>query len=189
MRVSERKGRNIIDFQILYLIQQYLKNDVLDAVMPVITRLGSAGIIWILWAFVLIFIKKYRTCGIKMLAGMLTGLIIGNFILKNLVARERPCWIDTDVLMLIAVPEDYSFPSGHTLASTISAVILVQEDKKLGIPAVILAVLIAFSRMYLFVHFPTDILGGLLLGLVIGFSVNPVWNRISDYLQAKKASS
>ncbi len=124
-----------------------------------------------------------------MLAGMLTGLIIGNLILKNLVARERPCWIDSDILMLISIPEDYSFPSGHTLASTISAVILMQEDKKLGIPAVILAVLIAFSRMYLFVHFPTDILGGLLLGLVIGFSVTPVWNRISEYLQQKKASS
>ena len=124
-----------------------------------------------------------------MLAGMLTGLIIGNLILKNLVARERPCWIDSDILMLISIPEDYSFPSGHTLASTISTVILMQEDKKLGIPAVILAVLIAFSRMYLFVHFPTDILGGLLLGLVIGFSVTPVWNRISEYLQQKKASS
>lgn len=106
--------------------------------MPVITHLGSAGIIWIFLAFVLICIRKYRTCGIQMLAGMLTGLIIGNFILKNLVARDRPCWIDTDIAMLIAVPQDYSFPSGHTLASTISAVILMQEDKKLGIPAVIL---------------------------------------------------
>ncbi|MBE6877364.1 MAG: phosphatase PAP2 family protein [Ruminococcus sp.] len=157
--------------------------------MPVITHLGSAGIIWILWAFVLICIRKYRICGIKMLAGMFTGLIIGNFILKNLVARDRPCWIDTDILMLISVPQDYSFPSGHTLASTISAVILMQEDKKLGIPAVILAVLIAFSRMYLFVHFPTDILGGLILGLIIGFSMKPIWNKISDYLQKRKASS
>ena len=87
--------------------------------------------------------------------------------------------------MLIAVPEDYSFPSGHTTASVISAVILMQEDKKLGIPAVILAVLIAFSRMYLFVHFPTDILGGLILGLIIGFSMKPVWNKISDYLRKK----
>ena len=173
----------------MYLIQEYLKNDILDAVMPVITRMGSAGIIWILWAFVLICIRKYRTCGIKMLAGMLTGLIIGNLILKNLVARDRPCWIDTDVLMLIAVPEDYSFPSGHTLASVISSVILMQENKKSGIPAVILAVLIAFSRMYLFVHFPTDILGGLVLGLIIGFSVNPVWNKISESLQKRKASS
>ena len=157
--------------------------------MPVITHLGSAGIIWILWAFVLICIRKYRTCGIKMLAGMLMGLIIGNLILKNLVARDRPCWIDTDILMLISVPEDYSFPSGHTLASTISAVILMQEDKELGIPAVMLAVLIAFSRMYLFVHFPTDILGGLILGLIIGFSVNPVWNRISESIQNKKTPS
>ncbi len=177
-----------MDFKILYLIQEYLRCDILDIIMPVITRLGSAGIIWILWAFVLIFLKKYRLCGIKMLAGMLTGLMIGNFILKNLIARDRPCWIDSEIAMLVAIPADYSFPSGHTLASVISAVILMQEDKKLGILAVILAALIAFSRMYLFVHFPTDIFGGMLLGLAIGFSVNPVWNRISDFLKKQKAS-
>ena len=188
IKCKSRTEGNIIDFKILYLIQEYCRCSFLDAVMPVITHAGSAGIIWILWAFTLIFIRKYRTCGLKMLAGMLTGLIIGNFILKNLIARERPCWIDSDMLMLIRIPKDYSFPSGHTLASTISAVILMQENKKLGIPAIILAVLIAFSRMYLFVHFPTDILGGLFLGLLIGFSVTPVWNQISDYLQTRKAS-
>ena len=173
---------SIIDFQILYFIQEHLHCTVLDAIMPVITYSGSAGIIWIAWAFVLIFIKKYRVCGIKMLSGMLIGLIIGNFILKNLVARERPCWIDTDVLMLIPVPHDYSFPSGHTTSSVISAVVLMQEHKKLGIPAIILASLIAFSRMYLFVHFPTDILGGLMLGLIIGFSINPLLDKIRKKL-------
>ncbi len=168
-----------IDFQILYFIQEHLRCTALDAVMPVITYSGSAGIIWIITAFILIMIKKYRVCGMKMLIGMMAGLIIGNLLLKNLIARERPCWIDTELQMLIPVPHDYSFPSGHTTASVISAVMLMQETKKLGIPACILASLIAFSRMYLFVHFPTDILGGLILGLIIGLSVNYIWNRIS----------
>ena len=107
-----------------------------------------------------------------MLAGMLIGLIIGNLLLKNLIARERPCWIDSEISMLIAIPKDYSFPSGHTLSSTISAVVLMRERKYFGIPAIILAILIAFSRMYLFVHFPTDILGGMLLGILIGWYIS-----------------
>lgn len=163
------------DFELLYLIQQYCRCRLLDSVMPVITHLGSAGIIWILIAGILIFMKQYRLCGMKMLTGMLMGLLIGNLLLKNLIARERPCWTDTEILMMIAVPRDYSFPSGHTMASVISTVILFQENKKFGIAALILTILIAFSRMYLFVHFPSDILGGAILGILIGFFVPTVW--------------
>ena len=157
------------DFSVLWWIQEHLRTTFGDAAMPIITHLGSAGIVWIVAAFVLLCIPKYRKCGIDMLIGMLIGLIVGNLILKNLVARSRPCWINTDLpAMLISIPQDYSFPSGHTLSSTIASLVLLRHDKRIGIPAAVLAVLIAFSRMYLFVHFPTDILGGLLLGLPIG---------------------
>ena len=161
-----------MDFRILYWIQEHFRNEILDEIMPVITHAGSAGIFWIIWAGILLFFRKYRNCGIQMLAGMLIGLIIGNLLLKNLIARERPCWIDSEISMLIAIPKDYSFPSGHTLSSTISAVVLMRERKYFGIPAIILAILIAFSRMYLFVHFPTDILGGMLLGILIGWYIS-----------------
>lgn len=156
------------DFELLYWIQEHLKCAFLDAVMPFITHLGSSGIFWIILGFSFAFSKKYQKCGINMLVGMLIGLIIGNMILKNAVMRERPCWIADTVPMLIAIPKDYSFPSGHTTASVISALVILHEDKKLGMIALLLAILIAFSRMYLFVHFPTDILGGAFLGTAIG---------------------
>ncbi len=165
-----------IDFQILYWIQEHLRCRFLDAVMPVITHLGSFGIFWILLAFVFVFMKKYRKYGINMLTGMLIGLIIGNMILKNAVLRERPCWIDDTILMLITIPKDYSFPSGHTTSSVIASLAIFHENRRLGILAMILTIMIAFSRMYLFVHFPTDILGGAILGTVIGM-MTPVFTE------------
>jgi len=169
------------DFGILYEIQENFQSEFLDTVMPVITRLGSGGIIWIVSAFVLICFKKYRKCGADMLIGMLIGLIIGNLIIKNLVARERPCWIDTAFNMLITVPKDYSFPSGHTLSSVISSAVIMRKSRILGIFSAVTALLIAFSRMYLFVHFPTDILGGIILGLIIGISTPVITSKFILY--------
>ena len=167
-----------IDFQILYWIQEHLKCALLDAVMPFITHLGSFGIFWIILGFAFAFTKKYRKCGINMLLGMLIGLIIGNMILKNAVMRERPCWIAENIPMLIAIPKDYSFPSGHTMSSVIASLTIFHEDKKIGTIALILAFVIAFSRMYLFVHFPTDILGGAVMGAVIGVITPPLTEKL-----------
>lgn len=176
------------DFTVLWWIQAHLRTSFGDAVMPFITHLGSAGIFWIAFAFLLLLFPKYRKAGFDMLLGMLIGLIVGNLILKNLVARGRPCWINTDLpAMLIAIPEDYSFPSGHTLSSTIAALVLLRRDKRPGIPAAVLAALIAFSRMYLFVHFPTDILGGFLLGLPIGAYTPGMTQRVLSRLHPAPA--
>ena len=146
-----------MEFQILYYINQ-VHNPILDKIMIALTNLGDAGILWIVIAIILLFMKKTRKCGILMLISMAIGLIIGNGILKNLIQRSRPCWIDTNIPLLIPNPTDYSFPSGHTLASFEAAIMILLHNKKWGIPAIIIATLIAFSRMYLFVHFPTDIL-------------------------------
>lgn len=159
-----------IDFSILDFIQNHLRNGVLDWLMPKISMLGNAGVIWIVISIVLLSIKKYRKCGITLVIGLLLGLLIGNIILKPLVARLRPCWINSDIALLIASPKDFSFPSGHTLSSFIAAIILLKEDKKFGYVAMILAILIAFSRMYLYVHFPSDILAGVVLAILIGFA-------------------
>ena len=94
------------------------------------------------------------------------SLLIGNLLLKPLVARPRPCWIESNFPLLVSNPTDYSFPSGHTLASTISAVIITYADKKFGIIAIILATLITFSRLYLFVHFPSDVFAAIILGVI-----------------------
>lgn len=166
-----------MDFQILYLINN-LHNNILDKIMIALTNLGDAGIIWIIIAVILLFIKKTRKCGILMLISMVLGLIIGNGIIKNVVQRQRPCWIDTNILLLIPNPTDFSFPSGHTLASFEAAVMILLHSKRWGIPAIILSILIAFSRMYLFVHFPTDILGGAILGTLISISVYYISEKI-----------
>ncbi len=156
-----------IEFQILDWIQNNLRCDFLDGFFKFVTALGDSGTIWIAAGLVLLFFKRYRRVGVTVLFGLLCGLVIGNLILKNVIARERPCWINEAVSLLIKVPTDYSFPSGHTLSSTIAATCMILYDKKIGIPACILAVLIAFSRLYLYVHFPTDILGAAILGIAI----------------------
>ena len=163
-----------LEWAFLQMIQNTLRSDALDGVMSFITHLGSGGVIWILLSLLLFLRPATRRQGLLLLLTMLIGLIIGNGLIKNLVCRPRPCWIDTSVAMAIAVPADYSFPSGHTLNSVIAAYGLMKTDSRFGPPAWLLAALIAFSRMYLYVHFPSDILAGALLALLIAV---PVWHR------------
>lgn len=165
-----------MDFKILYLIND-LHSEFLDKIMIFFTNLGDAGIIWIALAIVLLFFKKTRKCGFLMLVSMLIGVIVGNGIIKNLVRRDRPCWIDPSIPLLIKNPTDFSFPSGHTLASFEAAIMIFLHNKKYGIGAFLLAGVIAFSRLYLFVHFPTDVLGGLILGTVISIATYYIYEK------------
>lgn len=157
-----------LDFRILDWIQQNIRNPFLDWLMPKISFIGNKGMIWIIIAVIFLVVKKYRQCGIDLSIGLICSVLIGNLLLKNIVARSRPCWINTDIDMLISVPRDFSFPSGHTLSSFIAAVIILNYDKRLGSIALLIAVSIAFSRMYLYVHFPSDVFGGIILGIIIG---------------------
>ena len=105
-----------------------------------------------------------RKYGLAMLVGLCIDVIVCNGLLKNLVARTRPCDVNTSIQLLISHPTDYSFPSGHTAASfTAVAALYFSGDKKIWKAAIVLGILIAFSRMYLYVHYPTDILGGILV--------------------------
>ena len=160
-----------IDNQILDWVAEHLHSPLGDAVMPVITVLGNAGAIWILVAVILLFLPKWREAGIQMLAAMAVAAIVGSLILKPLIARERPFSANEFTELLISAPKDFSFPSGHTSASIAAAVILLMRNRWVGIPAMILAVLIAFSRIYLYVHYPSDILGGIILCLLSAIAV------------------
>lgn len=153
------------DTAILDFIQKYLGCGFLDYIMPKITSLGNGGFIWIVSAICLIFSKKYRKYGIGMIIALALGAILGSVILKPLIARPRPCHVNGEFPLLINLPSDFSFPSGHTMSSVSSAIILRYANKKWGITAIILAVLIAFSRLYLYVHFPTDVIAGTLFGI------------------------
>lgn len=156
-----------IEFDILYWFQS-ISNSILDNIMIGFTSLGNAGILWILLSIIFICTKKYRMCGITMSLALIFSLIMCNGFMKNLVARDRPCWIDPSVQLLIKNPTDFSFPSGHTSASFAAAVVIFMYHKKAGIVALIVAANIAISRIYLFVHFPTDVLASLVLGSLYG---------------------
>ena len=156
-----------LEFKILDFIQEFLKCPLLDFLMPKITALGNGGIIWIIAAIVLLATKKYRRGGIALTVGLALVLLIGNVTLKPLIARTRPFDLIEGIELLIASPTDFSFPSGHTLSSVVAAAILTMTDKRFGYVAIPLATLIAFSRLYLYVHFPSDILGGVLFGAII----------------------
>lgn len=144
----------------------------LDTFFQTITHLGDAGWFWILLALILLIFRKTRICGFCMLAGMAVGVLITNVGLKPLVARERPCWINDTVQLLVDVPKDYSFPSGHSQISFVSAAAIFWNNRKWGIAAFVLAALIAFSRLYLYVHFPTDVLAGMVIGIASGWSMS-----------------
>ena len=157
-----------LDWSILHWIQNTLVCPLMDFLMPKITLLGNGGAIWILAAVILLCTKKYRKQGVLLLAGLIVGVLVGNVCLKHLIARPRPCWLDSSVPLLIANPTDYSFPSGHTLSSVIGATVLTKTDRRFGYAAILLAALIAFSRLYLYVHFPSDVFAAAVLGVAIG---------------------
>ena len=160
------------DIPILDWIAEKLGCPLLDTIMPWITMLGDGGIFWIALAAVLLFIPKYRKAGLSMGIALLMGLLLCNLTLKPLVARIRPYdFVAThygrNISLLVATPHDFSFPSGHTIASFEGAVALLVHNKKLGIPALILAFLIAFSRLYLYLHYATDVIVSILLGTAL----------------------
>ena len=163
----------LIDFAVLDWIQAYLKWPILDILMPIISYIGNSGMIWIAISLALIISKKHRKTGIEMAISLILCLLIGNLTLKPLVARIRPCDINTQVQLLIPRPHDFSFPSGHTMSSFASATIILHEYKNMsGILSIVIAFFISFSRLYLYVHYPSDVLAGALIGLAIAvFSV------------------
>ena len=154
-----------LDNSILDYIVLHLHSDFMDKLMPLITSLGNFGLIWILAALLMIISKRYRKYGFLMLVTLALCTLIGNSIIKPLVGRIRPCNVDTSIALLISRPEGFSFPSGHTTSSAGAATIILIADKKLGTVAWVLAIMIAFSRLYLYVHYPSDVFAGLILGI------------------------
>ena len=154
-----------VNFWILDWIQQHLRSPFGDAVVPLITSLGNAGILWILIGLVLLTRRSWRKTGVVLLLALLIEAFFCNIVLKNLVAMPRPFTLHENVQLLIPAPHDYSFPSGHTGAAFASAAALYFSRARYWIVVFVLAVLIAFSRLYLYVHFPTVVLAGIVLGI------------------------
>ncbi len=167
-----------------HTVFQWIQNNIwcgfLDKLMPIITVLGEGGWFWIVIAVLFLFMKKYRKTGVTMAFALIVMLVVNDLILKNMFARPRPFNFEpfADLYavfpvadgkpdLLVGLPSSFSFPSGHTSSSFAAAIaILLNKKWKVGIPACVLAVLVGFSRNYLMVHYPTDVLFGALFGIV-----------------------
>ena len=172
---------NLWELGLLDHIHAWCASPLLDTLMPIITLFGENGIFWIVASLIFLLIPKTRKMGMTMGLALLIGLILGNGVLKNVVGRIRPYDLNRDFPLLVKHLSDYSFPSGHTLASFECAVAMLCHDKRFGIPAMVLAVLVALSRLYLYVHYPTDVLAGAILGtifaLIAAAAINAVYRH------------
>lgn len=168
------------DHSVFQWIQDNIWCGFLDKLMPIITILGEGGWFWIVLAVIFLFMKKYRKTGISMAFALIVMILLNDLLLKNILARPRPFnfeafadlyarfpIVDGKPELLVHRPSSFSFPSGHTSSSFAAAMAIMLNKKwKVGVPACILAVLVGFSRNYLMVHYPTDVLFGALLGIV-----------------------
>ena len=163
-----RKTMDYIDASQIYTAIDTVAEEVLDALAVFLNYAGEHGEIWIAFTLLLLLFRRTRKAGCAMATALVLYLVAGDCILKPLFARPRPCDVNTAITILVKRPHGHSFPSGHTASAFAAAFALWLQNRKLGVPALVLAAFIAFTRLYLYVHFPTDVLGGLVLGLALG---------------------
>ncbi len=164
------------ELSLLHLIQDGA-TEIGSVLWSVITSFGEAGIFWIALSLLLMFPKKTRRAGFSMGLALLLGVILGNGVLKNVIARPRPYDLDPALSHRLAFGEmstDFSFPSGHTLASFEAATALFCRHKKWGTAALVLAFFVSVSRLFLLVHYPTDLLAGAILGILFAVAASKV---------------
>jgi len=168
-----------MEFSFLYAIP---RTEVLDSFFLGLTRVaGTYGQLWLIIAALLLIFKKTRKAGISVLIAYLAVYLLGQIVLKQLISRPRPCQIDQTFAMLVARPSSSSFPSTHSAWAFGAATAIFMQHRKLGAAAYAVAALIAFSRMYMFLHFPTDVLFGTALGIALGvlahWITKALWKR------------
>ena len=166
------------DSSILLFIQDNMHGPIMDKVMVISTYLGNGGIIWIIIAMVLIINKKYRRLGFMAIAALILSTILGEGIIKHVVQRIRPSSNILEANLLITKPLSYSFPSGHTMSSFAVAGVLAKYLRSYALEFLSLASLIAFSRLYLYIHYPTDVLAGIVLGLTCSGIIIYIFNSV-----------
>lgn len=176
-----------MDFAVLDWIQENIACKALDVFFSLITHLGDAGLFWIGVGILMLCFKKFRKAGICLLVAISIGFLVSNLILKPWIARTRPYDINTAISLLIGRPSDFSFPSGHTTASIAAALAIFYHHKKVGTVALITAILVSLSRLYLYVHFPTDVLVGALVGTLASIAAWLLVNKAFPRYMEKRA--
>ena len=169
-----------MEFSFLYAIP---RTEVLDSFFLGLTRVaGSYGQLWLIIAALLLIFKGTRKAGISVVIAYMAVYLLGQIILKQLISRPRPCQIDQAFALLVARPSSSSFPSTHSAWAFGAATAIFMQHRKLGAAAYAVAALIAFSRMYMFLHFPTDVLFGAAMGMALGVLVHwimkTLWKKL-----------
>jgi len=173
------------DASVLLWIQENMRTDLMTTIMKAITRLGNGACLWIVLAIMFLVIGKTRKVGVTSVLALVITFLVVNLGIKNMVARTRPYEVVEGLINLVDKQKDFSFPSGHAAhAFAVGVVILILMPRKVGVPIFVIAILMAYSRLYIGVHYPTDVIAGILLGTAIAlisiFIVNKIcsmWNR------------
>lgn len=160
-----------IDLKTSYYFPKYYRHKFFSSLMQFITGIGDFGMIWLILILIMSTYHKTQPLSQKMLLALLLATIIGQVTIKSIVKRKRPCHDHHDVKMLVAIPSDYSFPSGHTASSFACATTICFYFPKVGALFIIFSLLMGFSRIYLFVHYLSDVVFGGLLGILVGIIV------------------
>lgn len=177
---------NQFEIGILDFIRNNFSCKFLDYFFIAITRLSDEGIFWIILALVLLCFKKTRKTGICLGVVLIIGEILGNQILKKLFERPRPYTVNPDITLVIDKLSSFSFPSGHSRCAVECAVVIFANNKRWGIAAITVAVLTCLSRMYLYVHYPTDVLAGAALGVIDGLLAMFIVKKVMERINQKK---
>lgn len=174
------------ELSILQALREAFEHPDVGTFLEAVTHLGDYGFIWIALGVVLLLFAATRRAGASILTALLFGYLVCNLTLKPLVERIRPCDI-VENMALIACPSDFSFPSGHTTSAFAAATALFLVHRKWGAAALVFAALMAFSRLYLFVHFPTDILIGAVIGALCAWAAVKIVGKIAGRFKSRCA--
>lgn len=167
---------NDVEGGMLLWIQENVRMSWLDPVMHGITSLGNHGSVWIVLVLLLIILPRFRFCGLVSGVSLMTCSLLTNRVLKLLFDRPRPYEVTKGLDVIGKIYKDPSFPSGHTSAAfSVGVVCLILLPRKYGVPVFVLAVLMGISRMYIGVHFPTDVLGGAVFGTLCALLAVGIW--------------
>lgn len=146
------------------------RQDWLTTILKAISHIGDFGLVWIVLAVLFLVTASYRLLGIKVLTALTLVLLLNNLLLKNLIDRQRPFEVISELSRLVAEPAGASFPSGHTAGAFAAGWLLYKYlPRRYGLPLLILGALMGFSRMYVGVHYPSDVLAGAVVGCLCGW--------------------
>lgn len=176
------------DFAILDALQK-IHCTLLNYLMAFFTYISEGGAIWIAAAIVMLFFAKTRRAGCSVTLALVFELLVNEQLIKNLVQRTRPFVMNPEIDTIVHRPSSYSFPSGHTCTAFAAATAIFMFDKRLGTAAYITAALIGFSRNYFYIHYPTDVLCGALLGILLGFIASRIVQAIYSRITRRKQSA